>query len=210
KERSGAKRLNVTYAMSKKNIKTVLESPISLFDPESHSSQIEQNVGIMRDLGSKGLYELKKVQLIDGRVDVSWLNHPKKSVVIVDFFTNGQKDRNLLSKKAGEQFYGIEGVLYLPYWMKKNNVKKQTFTFINGSLPFDATMKKTGTAYDMQKKGQTIYSFVLDPRGFVKTIEYPSYNLKIKLESVESDLTRENKRFLKQLQKKYHIILVRE
>ncbi len=211
KTSSSSKRLNITYAMSKKNIKTVLKSPISLFDPESKSSSIEQNVGILRNIKNKELYELKKVQLIDDKTDVSWLNHPKKKVVIVEYVTDGKKDKKVLSKSKGQQFYGLEGLFYLVRWMDANNQKEKVFTFINGSLPFDATMKQTKPHfYEMQKSGQTIFSFNIDENGFVSKMQYPDYDLILNLESIENDTTLQNKQYLENLKSKNNIKLIKE
>ena len=77
---TSTKRLNIIYEnmikVSKKTgrkseyVKTVLKSPISLFDPESKSSTVEQNVGILKNYKNRELYEIKKVQLINQAVDV--------------------------------------------------------------------------------------------------------------------------------------------
>jgi len=205
---SDVKRLNITYEMKKKNIKTVLTSPISLFDPENKSEAIEQNVGFLRELGD--LYELKKVQIIDREVDVDWLNLPNKRFVALKYKNEGKMDKNILSKSKNQQFYGIEGLFYLPYFMSKNGIDKKVFTFINGSLPFDVTIKKVSNRFVVSKSGKTIYEFILDERGFVKDFRYPLYDVEIKLESVESDITRENRRFLKDFMNKFDIIKVKD
>ncbi len=208
---SSSKRLNITYEMKKKNIKTVLKSPLSLFDPESKSSQIEQNVAILRNYKNQELYEIKKVQLIDGKSDVSWLNHPKKKVVVVEYMTSGVKDKSVLSKSKGQQFYGIEGLFYLASWMDANSIKSKVFTYINGSLPFDATMKLTKPHhYEMQKGEQTIFSFTINKDGFVQKMQYPSYDMVLNLETIENDTTLENKDFLKNFKQQNNIKLIKE
>jgi len=204
------KRLKVTYQMSKKNIKIVTESPISLLDPENKSDNIVQNVGFLREF-KNDLYELKKLQLVNGKIEVDWLNIPKKNFVLLKFNNEGNEDKKFLSKSKGQQFYSIEGVIYLVSWMEKNGINQKIFTFINGSLPFDITMKKTSSkTYSMQKSGNTIYKFVLDNRNIVKTILYPSYNLKITLESVESDTTIRNREYLKNFINIHNITLIKE
>ena len=157
------------------------------------------------------MYELKKVQIIDGEVDVDWLNLPNKRFVVLKYKNEGKMDKNILSKSKNQQFYGIEGLFYLPYFMSKNGIDKKVFTFINGSLPFDVTIKKiSNKKFVVSKSGKTIYEFRLDDRGFVKDLRYPLYDVKIKLESVESDITRENRRFLKDFADKFDIIKVKD
>jgi hypothetical protein len=208
---SSSKRLNITYEMSKKNIKTVLESPVSLFDPEDKSSQIEQNIAILRNYKNKELFEIKKVQLIDNKVDISWLNHPKKKVVVLNYMTDGVQDKTIFSKSKRQQFYGIEGVFYLATWMDRNNIKSKIFTFINGTLPFDVVMRETEPHHFlMQKNSQTIFDFVVDDRGFLKQMRYPNYDLEINLESIQSDTTIANKQFLKSLKRQNNIKLIKE
>jgi flagellar biosynthesis/type III secretory pathway chaperone len=201
--------LNVTYEMAKKNIKVVTKSPVSLFDPENKSSATEENVGFLRSV--KGdLYELKKVQIVNGAVDVNWVNLPNKRAVKVDYITNGQKDSNAIGKSQGQQFYGIEGVLYLASWMHQNKIDKKVFSFINGAFPVDMTMLKTGNGrYELQKKGNVIYRFTVDRYSIVTNIHDPGYSSDIVLESKESDTTIKNKRYLNGLQKKYGIVLVK-
>lgn len=204
------KRLNVNYEMKKKNIKVNTKSPVSLFDQEDRSYSTIEHVGLLRE-ANRDLYELKKVQLIDGSSKVEWLNHPKKKVVIVEYENEGSKDKKLLSKTKRQQFYSIEGVIYLVHWMAKNNKSKKVFTFLNGSIPFDVTLKKISTdTYEMQKSGNVIYRFKTDDLQIVKTIEYPSYDLVIKLESIQSDTTKENKRFLENFASKHNIVLIKE
>lgn len=208
---SSSKRLNITYEMKKKNIKTVLESPISLFDPESKSSQIEQNVGILRNYKNRELYELKKVQLIDGESDVVWVNYPNKRVVVVEYVNDGAKDKSLLSKTRKQQFYSMEGLFYLAAWMDANGVQSKIFTYMNGSLPFDATMRERQPhKFEMQKSGKTIFSFTINKKGFVQEMRYPSYNITLHLESVENDTTLRNKKYLKDFQQQNSIKLIKE
>ncbi len=202
--------LKVTYEMAKKNIKVVTSSPISLFDPANKSSALEENVGFMRSV--KGdLYELKKVQIIDGTVDVNWVNLPNKQAVKVDYISNGQKDSSAIAKSPKQQFYGIEGVIYLASWMKQNKVDKKIFSFINGSMPTDMTMLKTSAnRYEMQKKGNTIYSFDVDGYSIVTKITDPAYDNVITLKSKDSTTTRKNKEYLSNLRHRSGIVLVKE
>lgn len=207
---SSQKRLNVNYEMSKKNIKITTKSPISLFDPEYKSSSIIEHVALLREVNSD-LYELKKVQIVDGSINVNWLNHPKKKVVIVQFENEGKKDKKLFSKSKGQQFYSIESVIYLAHWMAKNEKNEKVFTFVNGSFPFDVTMKKTASkTYEMKKRGNTIYKFVLNNKNIVKSIYYPSYDVKVLLESIDSDTTIKNKKYLQSLEKENNIMLIKE
>jgi hypothetical protein len=210
KKASTQQRMFVTYEMKKKNIKTVLKTPNSLFDPEYKGSSSAEHVGLMRAT-KKALYEMKKVEINDGSIDLTWINSPKKRVVIVSYLNAGQKDKKVLSKSRGQQFYAIEGVLYLATWMNKHNIDKRVFTFMNGALPFDVTMIKTAdNTYEMQKKSNTIYKFTLSDKNLVKTIEYPAYDVKIKLEQVENETTIANKKFLKSFMHKNHIKLIKE
>ena len=204
------KRLNVTYSMRKGFVKIVLQSPVSLFDPQNESDNIEQNVGFLKDFRND-LYEVKKVQIVNGQIEVNWLNLPNKRVVIVDYYTDGKKDRSILSKSKNQQFYSIEGVFYLVSWMNKNHLNKKIFTFINGYLPFDVTMKKISqNRYAMQKEGNTIYSFDVNNKNIITKITYPAYNISINLESIDSDTTLANKRYLKNFQQEHNIALIKE
>ena len=207
---SETKRMKLEYSMKKKYIKAVLKAPISLFDPEYKDDTLSSEVGILREANGE-LYEVKKVQIINGSKEIVWVNHPKKSVVIVNYNNNGVKDQKIFSKSKGQQFYAIEGVLYLVSWMDKNKVEKKVFTFVNGTIPFDVTMKKDGAhSYSMEKNGKVIYAFEVDDRDFLKKIEYPSYDITIKLESVDNDTTLANKEFLRNFMRKHHIKLIKE
>jgi len=209
KTKNGAKRLKLTYQKFKKYyIKTMLKAPISLFDPENKSPSIEEDIGFLREY-KNDLYEIKKVQIIDSQIDTMWINKPSSSVVVVEY--NGLNDKTILSKDKNQQFYGIEGVLYLVTWMRLNNIHSKIFTFINGYLPFDSTMKEISkNSYDMEKNHHIIYKFTTDDRGFVTKIFYPSYNISINLESVDTDLTLKNKKYLKELMQQFDIKLIKE
>lgn len=196
KQEGTIKRMSMTYEMKKKNTKVVLKSPVSLLDPEYKGSEVSEHVGIFRDINN-ALYEMKKVNIVDGSIDLSWINHPKKKVVLVQYISNGEKDKKMLSKIKGQQFYAIEGAMYLVSWMHQNSNSNLVFTFMNGSLPFDVTMIKTSNnSYEMQKKGQTIYAFKVDNNSFVTNIEYPAYNINIVLQDAQNDTTVKNKKFL--------------
>ena len=56
--KSSQQRMNVTYSMEKKNIKSVVEFPISMLDPEKKTSQVAKHIGFLRDLNSKELFAL--------------------------------------------------------------------------------------------------------------------------------------------------------
>jgi len=211
KTSSSQKRLNITYSTSKNKIKTVLESPISLFDPENNSRAVEQNVGILYNYKNKKLFEIKKVQIIDGNIDVTWVNLPKKKVVVVSFMNDGEKDKKVLSKSKGQQFYSIEGVFYLVSWMQQHAKSKQIFTFMNGSLPFDVTMTKAKKGhFEMKKSGNVIYTFDVDAKGFVTAMQYPSYDVSLTLDRVQNDTTRKNNIFLEDFQSAHNIVLIKE
>jgi len=205
-----SKRLNITYGMRKGFIKIVLESPVSLLDPKNKSDEIEQNIGFLKEYRND-LYEVKKVQLINGEIEVSWKNLPNKSVVIVDYMNEGNPDRSILSKTPGQQFYSIEGVFYLVSWMYKNGINKKIFTFMNGYLPFDVTITKTSSRkFAITKQGHIIYIFEVNNLGVVKDMKFPAFDINLKLDSLESDTTIKNKKYLKALQEKYHIELIKE
>lgn len=196
KKESSQKRMSISYEMKRKNIKTTLKTPRALFDPNYKGSSVTEHVGLMRDTG-KALYEMKKVEISNGSIDLTWINNPKKSVVIVNFLNAGEKDKKILSKNKGQQFYAIEGVIYLATWMKKHNADSRVFTFMNGDLPFDVTMIKTSNnVYEMQKKSQTIYTFKMGKNNLVQTISYPAYDIRINLEQIDNDTTLKNKQFL--------------
>jgi hypothetical protein len=209
---SSQKRLSIKYEMKGKNIKISAKSPISLLDPESHSNSIEENIGFLREFkNKKNLIEGAKVQLIDGIKDVEWQINLRKKVVLLSYINEGHRDMKILSISDGQQFYSIEGVVYLVSWMSKNNIDKKVFTFINGSLPFDVTMIKTAKGvYEMEKEGNLIYKFEVDNRNIVKKILFPDYDISIILESIDSDTTLKNKKYLKDFANRNNIILVKE
>ncbi len=201
--------LNVTYGMRKGYVKAIMESPLSLFDPQNKSSAIEENIGFLKEY-KNDLYEVKKVQTIDKTIDVSWTNSPKKNFVVVNYTTDGQKDKSILSKAIFQQFYGIEGVFYLVSWMAQNGIESKVFTFINGSVPFDVTMKKIAQdQYVMQKNSKTIYKFSVNEKFFITKVDYPSYNLSIDLETIQNDTTIKNIQFLDDYQQQHNIRLIK-
>ncbi len=210
KDETSTKRMNMTFEMKKKNTKVVLKSPISLFDPEYKGTSLSEHVGIFRDTDN-ALYEMKKVQIVDGAIELSWLNHPKKTVVQVEYVSNGEKDKKILSKTTGQQFYSIEGIIYLVSWMNINNKDNLVVTFMNGSLPFDVTMTKTSdNSYEMQKKGQTIYAFKVNENAFVTSIDYPAYKIHIVLEDAQNDTTVRNKKYLENFVKQNNIHYIKD
>lgn len=210
KHDSSVKRMKLEYSMKKKYIKVVLKTPISIFDPEYKDSTQSIEVGILRE-ANQDLYEIKKVEIINGSEEIAWLNYPKKSVVLVDYNNQGYKDRKVLSKTKGQQFYSIEGLLYLVSWMDKNGKDKKIFTFMNGTLPFDATMKEQENHnYIMEKSSKVIYRFELDKRHFLQKITYPAYDITIKLENVDSDTTLKNKEYLHSFMQEHYIKLIKE
>ena len=209
--KSTTQRLNVEYEKKGKNIIITAKSPISLFDPENKSDDLEENIGILRNIKNKILMEGIKIQKINGEQVLIWKTKPRNSIVLITYKTNGRYENKILSMNRGQYFYSIEGVLYLVSWMNENNINKKIFTFINGSLPFDVTMKKVGDkTYEMQKSGNTIYKFVLNDKNLIQTIFYPSYDLEISLESLESDTTLKNKEYLKNYQLINNIKLIKD
>ncbi|MDA7817989.1 hypothetical protein N9A28_07350 [Sulfurimonas sp.] len=210
KDETSTKRMNISYEMKKKNTKVVLKAPISLFDPEYKGTSSSEHVGLFRDT-KKALFEMKKVQIVDGGIELSWLNHPKKKVVQVQYVSNGEKDKKLLSKVSGQQFYSVEGIIYLVSWMHLSNKDNLVVTFMNGSLPFDVTMTKTSdNSYEMQKKGQTIYAYTVNKNGFVKSIDYPAYKINIMLEDAQNDTTVANKKYLENFVRQNSIHYVKD
>lgn len=210
KHDSSVKRMKLEYSMKRKYIKVVLKTPISMLDPEYKDSTQSIEVGILRE-ANQDLYEVKKVEIINGSEEVAWLNYPTKSIVIVDYNNQGHEDRKIFSKIKGQQFYSIEGLLYLVSWMDKNGKDKKIFTFINGTIPFDATMKKQGDhSYIMEKSSKEIYGFKLDKRHFIQKITYPAYDITIKLENVDSDTTLKNKKYLHSFMQEHYIKLIKE
>jgi hypothetical protein len=209
--KSSFKRLKVTYEQGAKKIKAILEANANLLDPESKSSDIVTDIGVIYNYKNKDLYELKKVQAVDGQIDLSWENHPKKKVLVVDYLNDGVKDRKILSKNKGQQFYAFDAVTYLVYWMKKNNIDNKVFTFMNGSLPFDVTMKRDAeNVFSIYKQKHKIYSFIFNKAGFVSEITYPDYEIKLKLEQVDTGETIKNKEFLSNFMEQHNIIRVKE
>jgi hypothetical protein len=61
----------------------------------------------------------------------------------------------------------------------------------------------------MQKSSQTIYEFELDKDGFVEVIQYPDFNLRLELESKDTETTLVNKKFLKDFQEENNIKLIK-
>ena len=95
--------------------------------------------------------------------------------------------------------------------MYKNSIDSKVFTYINGSLPFDVTMKKTSNnTYNMEKRGQTIYTFSVDTKGFVTEMSYPDYDLVLRLDTKDSDKTLLNKKYLKEFKEENYIKLIKE
>jgi len=210
KNSSSRQALQINYQMKKKNIKIVLKTPASLLDPAGKSNTIIEHVGILRDT-HKELFELKKVELVKGKQEVTWVNLPKKAIVPVTFLNNNEKETNRLSKAAGQQFYSIEGLFYLVSWMHKKDESSKIITYMNAQLPFDATVEKTGAnEYALKKRSQVIYKFTLDNRHMVTSMQYPQYKVNLQLAKVESDLTIKNKKFLKDFMYKNHISLIKE
>lgn len=205
--KTSQQRMNVTYSMEGKNIKSVVEVPISMLDPEKKTSQVAKHIGFLRDLNSSELFEMQKVEIVGGQVELKWLNNPKEKAVLVE--NRGQKE--LIYKSKRQQFYAFEGLLYLVSWMKENAVEEKIITYMNGAQPFDATLRSVGAgSYVMEKSGNTIYKFNTNALGIVSNIEYPAYDLSIELESVSNDSTKENIRFLKSYQFQNNIIMVKE
>jgi len=200
-------RMKVTYSMEGKNIKSVVKVPISMLDPEKDTNQVVKHIGFFRDLPSRDLFEMQKVELIGGQIELKWLNNPKEKAVLVE--NKGQKE--LIYKTKRQRFYAFEGLLYLISWMQKNAVEEKIITYMNGAMPFDATLRKTGVdRYVMEKSGNTLYKFNTNALGIVSNIQYPAYELNIGLETVSNDTTRENVDFLTKYQFQNNIIMVKE
>jgi hypothetical protein len=198
KSETGQQRMTAKYEMNKKYIKTVLKAPVSLLDPENKSRSVEEHVGILRDVKRRELFEVKKVQIVDGAIEVAWKNHPKKAVVIVKYKSEIGKDQSILSKERNQQFYSIEGLLYLIHWMADTGKEKKVITFMNGHIPFDATVRRTASgSYSMQKSGQTLYEFKVDSKNFVTLMRYPNYKVDLVLENKDTDSTIANKKYIK-------------
>jgi len=82
---------------------------------------------------------------------------------------------------------------------------------MNGYIPFDVTMKKVSSKkFAMTKQGHIIYAFELNNLGMVKDMQFPVFDIDLKLDSLESDTTIKNKKYLRALQEKYHIELIKE
>ena len=208
KQNGGKKqRLTITYEMAKKNIKTILKSPLSLFNPNSKSRLSERNIGLLRATKSD-LYELKKVQMMGKTVDATWSNLIKKRAIKIEYMQkNTMRTRILLKEKGkGQQFYGIEGVFYLVSWMNRKGIDKKIFTFISGGGAKEVTMLKVGqNSYTMEKNKQPIYHFTIDDRGIVSQMTLAAYDKIITLESADTTTTLENKQYIQSLRTKYQI-----
>jgi hypothetical protein len=207
--KNSQKRMNISYGMEKNHIKTITKSPISFLDPENKTSNVEENIGFLKDINGKELFQVKHVQLVNSLSVSSWLNKPDKAVVVIEYLNGGEKDNKMLSKSIGQQFYSFEGLLYFVSWMSMNNIKSDVITYINGIEPIDITVKNTKPKYfEMLKSGKVVWTFETNDIGFVTKISFPAYNLVAILESADSDITIANRKYLENLQTKFSIIKV--
>ena len=204
-------RLKTTYSIIKKSYaKVQFEGPVSVLDPLSKIYLIKKDVGYFKQF-TKDLFELKKVGYVDNKPEVVWKNNLKYPVVVVDYMENGKKARVKFSRTKGVRFYGVEGLFYLISYMDKKDISKKVIYFIDSYTLNDVTLRKVAPhRYNMEVKGHPVWKFKLDNRHIIINMEFPEYHRVLNVDRIETQTTINNKKYLKNLQKRYNIILVKE
>ena len=206
-------RMRVSFKMSGKRknlIKIKMTAPISLFDPENESDQTESNTGMLGNIRGKELVQISKKQVVNNRTDVKWINKPKKSIIKIDYRSGKNQEVQLVTKSRHRQTYGFEGLWYLASLMNQHNKNSKTIMLISGVSINDFTMKKRNNShYVLTKEGQDVYHYYLDNKHIIKRFEFPYAGQEINLESLDSDETLKNKKYLEKLIRQHQFVYIK-
>lgn len=197
------KTLEVAYKETGKRknlIQVKASAQTNLFDPKQTSTAIEKHIGVLAVAKGQRLVELKKVQTINGKKDISWVQDIRNGIIKLG------EETIFVSK---EDYYGYEGLWYLASWMSTNNIKTKKIFLINGTEPISLTATLTSVGQVViSKAGNTLYQFSIDKNGFVNRLFFAPSKQTLSLISKDTKTTKSNKAKVKQYMQTNKIVLL--
>lgn len=187
KSKAESKSLLVEYKYSgkKKNLVQVkTEAETEVYDPKTPSATIVKHIGILAPTKSGALLELKKVQKTNNKTDGGWALDYKERVIKLgsEFIFLDQ-----------ENYYGFEGLWYLSYWLKNNNVQTQKLYLINGLQPVFLTAQLQANRVEYSYGGKVMYRFTFDKANFITKFEFVPEGQELILTSKDTKATKKNR-----------------